>query len=333
MKKPTDFACCLSEFLTENLAGTRNLSPNTIKSYRDVYKLFIEYMETRCSKKADKIMIKNFTKEVIEQFLAWLETDRENSINTRNQRLAAIHALARYIQVQKPEYMFECQRILSIPNKRYHKKPIGYLQTDEMKNLLSKPDMGTRNGRRDIALLALLYDSGARVQELADLTLWNIRLEEPAVVVLTGKGNKTRHVPLMGKTAELLKIYMQEQKLFGMEKMDFPLFFNRQNKKLTRQGIAYILKKYGDECEFEKISPHILRHSKSMHLTEADVNPIYIRDFLGHTDLKVTEIYSKTSVVMKKKALEKMNSGMIPVKEDDWNSDDDLMEWLSSLGR
>lgn len=332
MKRPTDFAYCLSEFLTEHLAGTRNLSANTIKSYRDTYVLLLEYMETSLNKKVGKIMIKDIKKDVIVGFLMWLEKDRNNSINTRNQRLAAIHALTRYLQGQKPEYMFECQRILSLPVKRYQKQVIDFLQVDEIKNLLSKPDTSNRNGRRDLLILSLLYDSGARVQELADLTIRDIRLDAPALAVLTGKGNKTRHVPLMNKTVELLKLYLQEQKLTGMDSLNHPLFYNHQNKKLTRQGIAYILKKYATECEIDKISPHIIRHTRAMHLTEADINPIYIRDFLGHTDLKVTEVYSKTSVKMKKRALEKMNSDMIPEKTDDWNNDDDLMDWLNSLG-
>lgn len=332
MKRSTDFAYYLSEFLTEHLAGTRNLSANTIKSYRDTYVLLLEYMEINLNKKVERIMIKDIKKDVIDGFLMWLEKDRNNSINTRNQRLAAIHALTRYLQGQKPEYMFECQRILSIPVKRYQKPVVDYLQVDEIKNLLSKPDTSNRNGRRDLLILSLLYDSGARVQELADLTIRDIRLDAPALAVLTGKGNKTRHVPLMNKTVELLKLYLQEQKLTGMDNLNHPLLYNHQRKKLTRQGIAYILKKYATECEIDKISPHIIRHTRAMHLTEADINPIYIRDFLGHTDLKVTEVYSKTSIKMKKKALEKMNSEMIPEKTDDWNNDDDLMDWLNSLG-
>jgi len=332
MKKPTDFAFFLSEFLVDHLAGTRNLSVNTIKSYRDTYVCLLDYMNTCLNKKADKVMLKDINKEVIESFLNWLETEKHNSINTRNQRLAGIHSFVRYIQGQKPDFMFQCQRILSIPVKRHEKPVIGYLTTDEMKELLTKPDQSTKKGRRDLALLSLLYDSGARVQELADMTVRDIRIEMPAMAILTGKGNKTRHVPLMGKTVVILQSYMKEQQLTTMDKLTHPLFFNHQGKKLTRQGIAYILKKYASECEIDKISPHMLRHSKSMHLTEADINPIYIRDFLGHTSLEVTGIYSKTSVLMKKKALEKMNADALPEIHEDWNSNSDLLEWLSALG-
>ena len=136
----------------------------------------------------------------------------------------------------------------------------------------------------------------------------------------------------MSKTAELLSAYLDENDMNQMKYQDHPLFFNKQGKKLSRQGIAYILNKYAQECELNGVSPHVIRHTKAMHLTEADINPIYIRDFLGHTDLKVTEVYSKTSIAMKKKALEKMDSDVIPAKTEDWNKDSNLMDWLNSLG-
>ncbi len=160
------------------------------------------------------------------------------------------------------------------------------------------------------------------------------KLEIPAQVKLTGKGRKTRSVPLMDKTTALLKNYLSEQHLDSLSDFEHPLFYNSQGKKLTRQGIAYVLKKYADACAIEEISPHKMRHTKAMHLTEADVNPIFIRDFLGHTDLKVTEIYSKTSIKMKKAALDKMKSGkeVIPEKPlKDWTEDKSLLEWLNGL--
>ena len=183
-------------------------------------------------------------------------------------------------------------------------------------------------------LLTLLYDSGARVQELADLRVGDLRLEFPAQVKLTGKGRKTRSVPLMDKTTALLKNYLLEQHLDSPSDFEHPLFYNSQGRKLTRQGIAYILKKYAVACEIEEISPHKIRHTKAMHLTEADVNPIFIRDFLGHTDLKVTEVYSKTSIKMKKAALDKMKPGkdVLPDKPiKDWTEDKSLLDWLNGL--
>ena len=334
--KTTDFPSMLSEFLLRELPNIRNQSSNTIISYRDTYVRLLIYCRDVLSIKPERISVTDLTAERLVDYLNWLEQDCNNSINTRNQRLAAIHSLFRYIQMQSPEYLFQCQQILGIPYKKAEKHPVGYLSEDETKTLLSTPDTSTRKGRRDQALLTLLYDSGARVQELVDLRVGDLRLNTPAQVKLTGKGRKTRCVPLMDKTVALLRQYLLENNIDTPVSFEHPLFFNSQRKKLTRQGVAYILCKYADLCNIQQVSPHKLRHTKAMHLTEADVNPIFIRDFLGHTDLKVTEIYSKTSIKMKKAALDKMNSGktVIPDKPvKDWTNDNSLLDWLNGLKR
>jgi site-specific recombinase XerD len=138
----------------------------------------------------------------------------------------------------------------------------------------------------------------------------------------------------MDKTVALLRQYLNEQRLDNPTSYEHPLFFNSQKRNLTRQGVAYILKKYADACGIVEISPHRMRHTKAMHLTEADINPIFIRDFLGHVDLKVTEVYSKTSIKMKRAALDKMNSGkhdVVPEKSYDWTEDESLMDWLAGM--
>ena len=334
--KTTDFPSMLSDFLLKELPNIRNQSSNTIISYRDTYVRLLIYCRDVLSIKPERISVTDLTAERLVDYLNWLEQDCNNSINTRNQRLAAIHSLFRYIQMQSPEYLFQCQQILGIPYKKAEKHPVGYLSEDETKALLSTPDTSTRKGRRDQALLTLLYDSGARVQELVDLRVGDLRLNTPAQVKLTGKGRKTRCVPLMDKTVALLRQYLLENNIDTPVSFEHPLFFNSQRKKLTRQGVAYILCKYADLCNIQQVSPHKLRHTKAMHLTEADVNPIFIRDFLGHTDLKVTEIYSKTSIKMKKTALDKMNSGktVIPDKPvKDWTNDNSLLDWLNGLKR
>ena len=334
--KTTDFPSMLSDFLLKELPNIRNQSSNTIISYRDTYVRLLIYYRDVLSIKPERISVTDLTAERLVDYLNWLEQDCNNSINTRNQRLAAIHSLFRYIQMQSPEYLFQCQQILGIPYKKAEKHPVGYLSEDETKTLLSTPDTSTRKGRRDQALLTLLYDSGARVQELVDLRVGDLRLNTPAQVKLTGKGRKTRCVPLMDKTVALLRQYLLENNIDTPVSFEHPLFFNSQRKKLTRQGIAYILCKYAALCNIQQVSPHKLRHTKAMHLTEADVNPIFIRDFLGHTDLTVTEIYSKTSIKMKKAALDKMNSGktVIPDKPvKDWTNDNSLLDWLNGLKR
>lgn len=334
--KTTDLAKQLTSFLTVELPGVRNLSPNTILSYRDTFRQLLLYMDEQRGIKPERLKIANLTKDEITAFLNDIES-KGNSISTRNQRLAAVHALFRYIQTQEPGLIFQCQQILSIPFKKQQKEAVKYLTEEETTALLAAPGQDSKKERRATALLCLLYDSAARVQELADLKVKNIRLSAPQQVTLTGKGRKTRSVPLMDKTVDIIKSYMEENGLNQPGKEEQPLFSNARGEKLTRQGIAYILKKYTDKCHLEEISPHQLRHTKAMHLTEADVNPFFIRDFLGHADIKTTGVYAKSSLKMKKAALEKINNSKqdpLPVKNNDknWTADKDLMEWLKGLG-
>ena len=333
--KNIDFAFYVSKFLTEYLVGERNLSPNTINSYRDSIVQLISFMIHIKSSRLESISISDLTKSSVEEFLNYVETSKGCSISTRNQRLAAIHSLFRYIGMSDPKYLFQSQQILSIPNKKSLQKEMVYLSMEETKTLLSSPDINTPSGRRDQAILCLLYDSGCRVQELADLTVKDLRLETPEQVKLTGKGRKRRSVPLLKETAAVMKRYLHEQGLDGSDKLDHPLFFNSQRNKLTRQGISYILKKYTSE-KAPEITPHSLRHSKAMHLTESDVNPVFIRDFLGHSDLKTTQIYSRTSVEMKRKAINTLfENNPLPAQsakvKSDWTEDKNLMDWLRAL--
>lgn len=327
-----DFPQLLSSFLLHELPIIHNQSKNTIASYRDTYIQLLNYMENEKGISSDKIRVTDLTVSTIEEFLNWLEAEKGNSISTRNQRLAAIRSLFHYIQKNAPEYMFQCHQIIGIPFKKAEKRVIGFLNEEKTKELLAAPRNDTLRGLRDQALLCLLYDSGARVQELADIRIRDLHLDSPAQVQLTGKGRKTRSVPLMEQTVRILEEYLKKNGLDNGLNADHPLFYNAQKKKLTRQGITYVLKKYAEQCGINDISPHQLRHTKAMHLTEADVNPIFIRDFLGHTDLKVTEIYSKTSVKMKREAIEKMDKkDIVPTDTKEWNEDTELMTWLKNL--
>lgn len=329
--RPTDFSYYLSKFLTDYLVGQRNLSTNTIKSYRDTFILLFNFLKDIHDLPTEKISIQKVNKPLVEEFLNWLESIRNNSISTRNQRLAALHAFFRYLQGEKPEYLFHCQKILSIPFKRGEKATIKYLSDQSMKKILSSPDTNTPSGRRDLTLLSTLYDTGARVQELADLKVRDVRLETPAIINITGKGRKNRHVPILNKTKNLLKQYLKEQKLMTNDKLDHPLFFNKQRKKLTRQGITYILKKYASGVSLNNITPHVLRHTKAMHLLQAGINLVYIRDFLGHSELATTEIYARADTEMKRAALEKIENNVIPKDVPNWQENQKLMDWLNKL--
>lgn len=216
---------------------------------------------------------------------------------------------------------------------------MGYLSLEGLELLLSIPDTSSRQGRRDLVLLSLLYDTGARVQEIVDLCRVDVRIQFPATVRLSGKGGKVRIVPLSTDMSKLLQSYMEEQAKCGRAKENCPLFANRSGKKMTRAGVTYILRKHMDDARDrcpgilpERFSPHCLRHSKAMHLLQAGVNLVYIRDLLGHTDLRTTEIYARAETKAKREALEAAS----PIKSErqfpSWTDDNSLISWLQSFG-
>jgi site-specific recombinase XerD len=334
--KQTDFAVFLTEFLKIYLPGHRRLSNNTVSSYRDTFRFMLMYAEEKHEISAERLRLENITADFVFGYLNWLEDERHNSAMTRRQRLAAIHVFVHFLKLRKPEYLLEFQKILDIKIKKKEVHAIGYLSPEEVGELLSNPDLTEKLGRRDMVLLSLLYDSGARVQEICDLRVSDLRLNKPSTVLLTGKGDKSRIVPLMSETADILRKYIAENGFSAPEKQSRPLFTNRLDSKLTRAGIAYILKKHCDairknNSSFPKIvSPHQLRHSKAMHMLKAGTDLIYIRDFLGHSQIATTEIYAKADTDMKRRAIENASPRLTPDLPD-WTKDGSLMEMLTDL--
>ena len=337
--KEADFPLYLTKYLAQYLPLQKNVSRHTIASYRDTFKLFLTFCETERNLSPNKFVMKYFNKPLVLDFLDWLETKRQCSISTRNHRLTVIHAFCRYIQKEFPENLHELQKIIGIPNKKHPNPLLHYLTGDEMKILLEQPDDSTKEGFRDRVLLAVLYDTGARVQELIDLRYKDIRLAKPSVITLYGKGSKARQVPVMDNTRNLLKNYMGLSKTpFGMAEQERFLFVNQQHQKLSRWGISYVIDKYVALVEKNPlfsvqfpITPHVFRHSKAMHLLQAGVNLIYIRDFLGHVDCSTTEIYARADNEMKRKAIESAYADFIPVGFPKWEDDCNLMKWLDAL--
>jgi site-specific recombinase XerD len=338
--KKVDFPKMLSEFLSIYLPSQRNFSKHTISSYCDTFRLLLCFSAEEKGLSAEKMMIKQIDRLFVLNYLKWLQEKRCCSVATLNQRLACIHTFFRYVQMGSPETAYESQKILSIPFRKTAQKAIIYLTAEDTRLLLEQPDRREKSGRRDLALLSLLYDSGARVQEIADLKVGSVRLVAPAQVTLIGKGNKARIVPLMKHTAELLKGYMTENNLDYPQKLQYPLFMNQRHEKLTRAGIAYVLRKYVVLAEkksatFPKpifVTPHVLRHSKAMHLLEAGVNIVYIRDILGHVDVSTTEVYARANMKMKQAALEKV-SHISAVEIPSWTRDSALVEWLTDFNK
>jgi len=213
---------------------------------------------------------------------------------------------------------------------------VNYLTTEELAKILAKPNMTTTWGRRDAILLSLLYDTGARVQELVDLSVRDVRIDTPAQVRLTGKGRKVRLVPLMSSTVHLLAQYMNEHRLDRSERLDFPLFFNHSGERLSRSGVRYLLSKYagptGSKSSLTgRISPHTMRHSKAMHLLQAGNPSTVIQAILGHADIRSTDIYARADMEMKRQALAKAADMTPQLSAPSWLNNRGLMEWLHSL--
>lgn len=334
--KKTDFTKALTSYFSTYLPETCGVSPNTCNSYRDAFKLLLLYFQEEKGVPANSIELRMLNRNLASDFLDWLEVQRKVSVTTRNQRLAAMKAFAHYVQYRNPEYLENCTDIIAMRPKKHEKPVIPFLTEEELKALLTQPDPSARHGLRDLTLLSLLYDSGARVQEITDLKLKDIRLTNPAMVTLTGKGRKARQVPLMKETCKLLDAYIRNFNL-NSEPLTSPLFFNQKGQALSRYGITYILKKYVSQAELDsdtrKISPHVLRHTKAMHLLRAGVNMIYIRDFLGHVDISTTEVYARIDAEMKRKVFEEKVPNFTPNTTMPWEEDKDLLQWLTKFGK
>jgi site-specific recombinase XerD len=337
-----DFPYYLTKFLGTYLHGEKNFSRHTIQSYSVTFKLLLSFLEQTQKISPERLSMEDLTHDTIIAFLNWIESTRNCTVSTRNQRLVAIHSFIRFVQKQVPENVFEFQKILNIPDKKCVKTIVPFLTGEEMKILLSMPAPSTSKGLRDMVLMSLLYDSAARVQEIIDLKVKDLRLDKLAVITLHGKGQKTRCVPITEKTKKLLESHLRySSSNNGVSSGEQYVFLNQKKHQLTRWGISYILKKYvglaslcdGFNVRFS-ITPHVFRHSKSVHLLQSGVNLIYIRDFLGHSDCSTTQIYAKADTETRRKALEAAYVDILPTTDlPDWSDDKNLMDFLITLGR
>lgn len=328
----------LNSFFNQYLPLQKNVSANTIKSYKSTFELFFNYCKDK-GVNIFKIDINIFTEKIILEFLSYLENERNNSITTRNQRLAAICSFIKHIYTKENTYILEFQKILNIPYKKSEQKMIEYLSIEALEIFLAQPNLKSKKGRRDLAILVTLYDTGARVSELINLKVKDINFENGnnATVQLLGKGNKRRIVPIISNTVNILQNYISENNL--TDKFENYLFTNNSNTKLTDSGITYIIEKYKDLALTvsntipKHITPHTFRHTKAIHLLEAGVPMVHIKDILGHSDLRTTEIYAKVSVEEKRKALNNVfdkDTDLTNI-ECSWNKDDKLLDFLMTL--
>lgn len=343
------FGYYLNKYLAVYLPGQRGLSTNSILSYRDTFSLLIAFVRSEKHLVPEKLPMSFLTKDLILEFAEWLESERGCGLSSRNQRFVVIRSFCRWLATENPEYLKLSEAIYAVKIKKAPKNMMTYLSTAAMSNLLLQPDSSTKEGLRDLTLLAFIYDTGARVSEVTDLKFKDIRFEAPPIVTITGKGHKTRIVPLMPQTLNYLAEYVKRYEINPVASRERYIFTNRSGRKLSRSGIKYILDKYVEisrsECPDlfpEKISPHTLRHTKAMHMLQAGNNIVYIRDILGHSDLNTTERYARADTAMKREALLKAE---IPMPEPisvstEWSPDvfrssieDDMVNWLKNLGK
>ena len=318
-------------FLLEHLIVERNLSRQTQLSYRDTLRLLLPFVAGQCHQSLDRLTLEQVSAEYVRAFLQYVEQVRHCTSATRNQRLAAIRALAGFVAEHSPEHIAWCGEIRRIPFKKTVQPGVPYLEKPEMDALLRAPDRDTNQGRRDYALLLFLYNSGARASEAAQLTIANLDLAQPAVRLL-GKGNKVRYCPLWPTTAQTLSPLVAERTPTQ------PVFLNRCGRPITRFGIHTLLKRCAHKAaaeipslESKRVSPHTVRHTTAVFLLRAGVDINTIRAWLGHASINTTHIYAEFDLEMKAKALAKcdLTGDTIPVKH--WANDASLMAFLQSL--
>jgi site-specific recombinase XerD len=334
---PDYLAPYVRSFFEDHLTCRRNVSAHTLQSYRDGLKLLLRFAAQHLKRSAAQLRVTDITEAVVIDFLTDLERTRANAIQTRNHRLVSIRNLFEYIATREPQLLDHCHKILTIPRKRGAPLPeIGYLEKEQVTALLGAIAQDSSGGRRDYALLLFMYNTGARVQEVADTRVGWLTLRAPCKVELLGKGRKWRTCPLWESTAQHLCHLLDE--CGPSLKPDDHLFVNRFGRPLSRSGIADILDRHVRRAAStmpvlreRKVTPHAIRHTTAMHLLQSGVEVNVIRSWLGHVSIATTNRYIEIDLAMKAKALETCQLGQNQPPVASWHSDPDILEWLESL--
>lgn len=328
----TGLSMAIRSFFTKYLKDIKNTSLHTISSYRDTLKLLCLYL-AGSHRAVVRLSLDDITPERIIEFLTYLEETRNNSVATRNVRLAAIHSFFRYVASISPENLAKCQQILNIPFKRARTREVEYFEFEEVSAILEKVNRSTPQGARDYSLMLLMFNTGARAQEIVNLRVCDLHLSAPFSVHIVGKGNKERTCPIWANTARILNQYIDLRGVAPTEKK--ALFINQLGTPLTRFGIRYVLKKYTElaaeghpRLRKKRLHPHSMRHSTAIHLLKSGVDLCSIASWLGHASPNTTNRYATMDLDMKRKIIAKIES---PSKKALLHIDPDLMTWLENL--
>jgi site-specific recombinase XerD len=336
MRDDTMLGPWLRRFLLEHLIHERNLARNTQRSYRDTLALLVPFIGQAAKMTVDRLAVVDVTAERVRNFLQHIEDGRHCSTSTRNQRLAALHALARFVGERSPEHLEWSAQIRAIPFKKCGRTPVTYLEKPEIDALLASPNRNTAQGRRDHTLLLFLYNTGARADEAAQVLIGDLELGQVidngyASVKIRGKGNKLRHCPLWPQTAAQLTAVVA-----GRAPTE-RAFLNRRRQPITRFGIHALVERHVRDAsarvpslKTKHVSPHCIRHTTATHLLRAGVDINTIRAWLGHVSLTTTNVYAEVDLEMKAKALAlcQVTDG---VSSKHWREDKGLMAFLRTL--
>lgn len=336
MKRDYYISKYVRPFFQNYLVHQRNMSEDSIKSYRDVVKLFLCFMSTKLKKPTVSILVTDSKKSVVIDFLVYLENNRGNKIQTRNHRLSILRSLFTYIAFEEPLLNEHCRKIIEIPFKRGATQPeIKYLEQDEIAAIFDATDKNTLSGRRDYAILLFMYNTGARVSEMINVSKSQISFNRPYKVEILGKGNKWRTCPLWKDTVKILQKLLSETNFTGGGSH---IFLNRTGQPFSRFGILKIIAKYKDKAslkmkslETKNVTPHTIRHTTAMHLLQSGVDINVIRSWLGHVDLRTTHCYAEIDLAMKRKALEACEIKSKHPSSAHWHNNPEILTWLESL--
>lgn len=327
-------AALLHAFFHEWMAKQRNLSHNTVCSYRDTWKLFLRFASQRKRREITKLSLADLQAGEVLAFLEHLEKNRKVSIGTRNCRLTALHSFFAFVAHRNPLAIAQCTEIAHIPVKKRSQPAMCYMDAEEIAAILREPDRSSLEGQRDYALLAFLYNTGARIQEALDICPRAIRFESPAQVELLGKGRKSRICPLWPETVDILRAQLRRQPRAD----DEPIFVNRYGQPLGAAGVRFKLKRYVQAAArhvpslaTKRITPHTWRHSTGVLLVAAGVDVTVIRNWLGHARLDTTNLYARANLETKRRALEQVDPSIRPYRLPRWRRNPELLTWLASL--
>jgi site-specific recombinase XerD len=332
MKTIVPLSTLLQSFFTDRLMNQRQVSPHTIASYRDTFRLLLGFAQKHLKKSPSQLTLDDLDSPFIGAFLDHIQNHRHNAVRTRNLRLTAIRSFFQYSAFQEPSHSAHIQRVLSIPAKRQDRALIDFLTYPEIQALLAAPNSGTWTGRRDHALLLLAVQTGLRLSELIHLRRCDTVLGAGAHVRCIGKGRKARCTPLTKQTVTVLKIWLQER---GGSETDV-VFPSNRGTELSSDGVQYLLAKHvakaREACpslKKKRVSPHVLRHSAAMELLQSGVDHSVIALWLGHESPETTQIYLQADLALKEKALAKTKP--LNVKTGRYRPSDSLLQFLNSL--